>query len=70
MTSRGLLILQSLIKEAQLLLGVFSDAVNKCGSFLFTVFHCNSLQLFYRVSGPSKFSENSGEVNGDEVVLS
>jgi hypothetical protein len=51
MTSRGLLILRSLVKEAQLLLGVFSDVVNKCSLFLFTAFCCNSLQLFYRVSG-------------------
>lgn len=65
----SLLIFWGLIEESKLLLSVFSNTINVGHSFVFTVFCCNLLQLFYRVSGMSKLPKNCGVVDRYEVVL-
>jgi hypothetical protein len=43
--------------------------IYKFSPFVFIMLCCDSLQLLYGVSSPSKLSENGRKMNGDEAVL-
>ena len=66
--SRYAIILRSLVDKAELLWSIFSHTVDKGGTFFFTPFRGNLLDLFERVASTFEFPADCWKVYWDETT--